>query len=407
MTHFDIFSVREYFPSADCPSASTWVYNQAKEIQKYGINPLVISPMPFVPRGLKMLKNEKYAWKIKPSEIIQDYKGVNVIRPLYFKLPGKYFLHFNLKKFSDCLIRATLTIDTKLIHAHFGHAGIASIELKRKKKLPLITSFYGYDLGSDKKKLIKYYQRLIREGDLFLVLSEDMKKDLTEIGFPDDKIIIHHLGIDTDEFIPDEHAYNSQKNFIFSLVALSEERKGIYYTIKAFQLFKKNNKDINCQLRIIGDTTFSKRIKKLTKTVQDVIFINSYSDLNPRKLILNEMQKSNVFILTSITTKEGDKEGTPVVLMEAQSCGKPCISTFHAGIPEVVIHNKTGILSAERDIQSIANAMSELYYNNSIRLEFGINARNHIIENYNNHKQIPELFSIYQSLIGQDFEKTN
>jgi len=45
------------------------------------------------------------------------------------------------------------------------------------------------------------------------------------------------------------------------------------------------------------------------------------------------LSKADVFILCSYTTKNGTKEGTPVVLMEAQACGLPYIATKHAGIP--------------------------------------------------------------------------
>jgi len=45
------------------------------------------------------------------------------------------------------------------------------------------------------------------------------------------------------------------------------------------------------------------------------------------------LSKTDVFILCSYTTKNGTKEGTPVVLMEAPACSLPYIATKHAGIP--------------------------------------------------------------------------
>jgi colanic acid/amylovoran biosynthesis glycosyltransferase len=395
MFSFDVFSIREYFPSDECPSVSTWVFNQAKEIQKHGINPLVLSPTPKVPYLIKKLKSKKHAWKIKPSVVVKKYKGVNVIRPAYLKLPGKYFLDYNLRHFSNCLSSVAQDFEAKLIHAHFGHAGIAALNLKNKRKLPLITSFYGYDLGSDKKRLAKYYQRLFNEGDLFLVLSEDMKKDLIEMGFPENKTIIHRLGIDFNNFCPDD---NINKNkFIFTVVATFEERKGIIYTIEAYKFFTRKNSIKNCSLRIVGDCRFDFNMKKTTKNDEDIVFIDSFVNENPRELILKEMQYCDVFVLTSITSSDKDKEGTPVVLMEAQSCGKPCISTIHAGIPEVVIDNKTGILVQEKDVKGIADAMLDLYCDKEKRIRFGVNARDQVSKYYNNEFQIPELSKIYKS----------
>lgn len=398
MKDYDILSIREYFPSLENPSVSSWVYNQAIEIQKFGINPLVISPTPEIPNWLNKLVKTKHAWKIKPSNNIQKYLGVDVIRPPYFKLPNRYFLDYNIKQISNCVFKTANCFDTKLIHAHFGHTGVAALNLKKTKKIPLITSFYGYDLGSDKLKLLKYYKNLLKEGDLFLALSEDMKKDLIDIGFPEKKIIIHHLGINIEKFAPVNNILKENKKFIFTIVSSLEERKGIHYAIEAFKKLKNQNNIFNCELRIIGDGPYKNYLTKIADD-KDIIFINNFIAKNPRELVLCEMQKCDVFILTSITLPNLEKEGTPVVLMEAQACGKPCISTYHAGIPELVINNKTGILVNERDINSITEAMLNLYIDNHKRIQFGINARQHIIESYSNDNQIPKLYHIYNSFI--------
>lgn len=399
MKSFDIISIRQYFPSIENPSASSWVYNQAKEIQKFGISPIVISPTPEVPWWINKFMKNKHAWKIKSNTTVQNYLGVEVIRPPYIKLPGKYFFDYNIRQISKCIQNSAYNIEAKVIHAHFGHAGVASLKVKKLNNLPLITSFYGFDLGSDKIRLDKYYKILAKEGDLFLALSEDMKMDLLNIGFPENKIVVYHLGIDIEKFAPQNHDKQKNDDFIFTIVASFTERKGIHYAIEAFKKFKKKHLITNCKLRIVGDGPFLHKLKQLSDFDIDIVFINNFIAEKPRELVLQEMQNCDIFILTSITLPDADKEGTPVVLMEAQACGKPCISTYHAGIPEVVIHNKTGLLVKERDSDSIAKAMFELYSDQVKRNILGKNASIHIEEKFNNRIQIPKLFDIYKPFL--------
>ncbi len=396
---YDILSIREYFTSKENPSKSTWVFNQASGIQENGIEPLVLSPTPYYPNFLN--KNHKNRLiKTESNSSIEEYNGIKVIRPPYIKLPNKYFLHSNLSRFSKASILATKDFTFKAIHAHFGHAGVASIKLKQNRKVPLITSFYGYDLGIDKSRLLRNYKELANSGDLFLALSVDMHKDLAELGFPESKILIHHLGVNFAEFFPKSSTIiRKEAPFTFLIVASFEERKGIHIAIEAFKWITRNDTTKNIQLKIIGDGPYKNNLLALAKGFNNIVFVNNHMASNPRALVQQEMQNCDVFMLTSITLDNGDKEGTPVVLMEAQACGKPCISTFHAGIPEVVIHNKTGFLVKENSVNELVDTMSLFINNNALVFEMGDKAFKHVRLNFNSQTQNNILCNIIRDII--------
>ncbi len=72
--------------------------------------------------------------------------------------------------------------------------------------------------------------------------------------------------------------------------------------------------------------------------------------------VLEEMTKTAVFVQHSVTTPvQGDKEGTPVSIMEAMALGLSIVSTDHAGIAEMVTNEKTGILVKEFDHEKNGN----------------------------------------------------
>jgi len=393
---FDCLLIREYFPSKTNPRSSTWIFDQALYISQHGFKPLVVSPTPYVPKILKKIFPYKYQWQTTASNEIENYCGIKVLRLKYIKLPQKYFTHYNIKTISKILIKYCKQYKIYFIHAHFGQAGIASIPLKRKLSVPLITSFYGFDLGSNLSKLKKGYISLAKEGHLFLALSEDMKKDLVKLSFPRDKIIIHHLGVDVDKYCP---GYFGKNNILgkctFLIVARFEERKGIHFAIDAFQTVSSFFCNSNITLRIVGDGPFKNEIIKHIGDNKQIILFNNFITNDPEAVVINEMQNCDVFVLTSQTMPDGDKEGTPIVLMEAQACGKPCISTYHAGIPEVVINNETGILVKEKDINAIFKAMLFFIQNTDRRIEMGQKAREHIINEFNLRCQMVKLINIY------------
>lgn len=137
----------------------------------------------------------------------------------------------------------------------------------------------------------------------------------------------------------------------------------------------------NAKLYMVGDGTLLQACINLSKYLDlenNIVFCNV---LTPDE-VGDLMSRCRVFIQHSIQAISGDKEGTPVAIMEAQASGKPVISTIHAGIPDIVIHNSTGYLVEENDIQSMAEFIMKLLESKDLAIEMGEKGRNNILENF-------------------------
>jgi len=397
---FNILVIRDYYPSYQNPTNSTWVFHQVKDLPERGFIPLVLAPVPYIPLRRLFNLNSNYD---KPHKDIDNYENTTVLRPGYIKIPHNKLTWFTLKQLEKVIFKYGNIKSLKLIHAHFGQNGIAAIKLKKELKIPLVTSFYGYDTGRLAKLFLPYYKPLIKEGDLFLVLSKDMKEDLLNLGFPPEKTLIHHLGVDTNEF---NIKRDSSKDNSFKLLTIArlDEGKGVHIVLKALQLLfdiQPSMKQI-IKYKIVGGGAYEDNLKQFINEYNlsdNVEIINNLGVKNGREIVKEQLRNSDIFILCSYQTTRGTKEGTPVVLMEAQSCGLPCIATTHAGIPEIVINGETGILVKEKCPEEICQAILFLYQNKEIVESMKIQARQHIIENFNQSVQMDKLCFEYNKFI--------
>ncbi|MGV8142516.1 MAG: glycosyltransferase [Candidatus Pacearchaeota archaeon] len=311
----------------------------------------------------------------------KNYKTVALtLMPLYFKL---YFL--NRKNNFD------------IIHAHFGQRGIYGAAIKEEGiKGKLITSFYGGDLSYFVKKTNqRVYDILIKEGSLFLPLSSNFKEIWVNLGGPKNKTQVHRVGVDLSNFAYFQRP--SKKQIDLLMIARFVEKKGHIYGVEAFSEIVKTHPQV--KLTLAGDGPLLESIKQLVKklNIEDKVdFIGKVSTSQ-----LPELYRSaDIYLLPSVTASDGDKEGTPVSLMEAGATGLPIVSTTHSGIPEVVVNGKTGFLVNEKDSKALAENLSFLISNPLKRIEMGKAGQKFVQENYEKKRQAEKLLSLYRSIIA-------
>lgn len=288
-----------------------------------------------------------------------------------------------------------------LIHAQFGLSGALVLPWVVRLKIPLIVHYRGADATvteqSSRYTSLNhwvYFQRqlsLKKQTTLFLTVSKFIEKKLREQGFPPDKIKTHYHGVDVNKFtanlaIPREP--------IILFVGRLTEKKGCEYLIKAMAKIQGQQPDI--KLVIIGDGPLANSLQNLAaKTIRNYQFLGVQSP----EVVKNWMNRAQIMATPSVTATQGDSEGLPNVVLEAQAMGLPVVSTYHAGIPEAVIDGETGFLCPERDIDGLANSMVELLTNIEIWQNFSQQGREYMEINFNRDRQTKILEKIYETTI--------
>jgi glycosyltransferase involved in cell wall biosynthesis len=87
--------------------------------------------------------------------------------------------------------------------------------------------------------------------------------------------------------------------------------------------------------------------------------------------VLERYRAADLFALPSRIAADGDRDGLPNVLMEAQSQRLPCIATTVSGIPELIDDGRTGLLVPPRDPEALAHALAALIADPALRARLG------------------------------------
>jgi len=295
-----------------------------------------------------------------------------------------------------------------IIHCHFGPNGILGVLLREVGAIKgkIVTTFHGYDMSAYiRRRGENVYSLLFKKGDLFLCVSNHWKEKLIKLGCDRGKIIVHRAGIDLRKFEYTPRCLQKGEKVKILTVGRLVEKKGHKYAIKAIaKVIGRGSSDL--EYIIVGDGPLRSELETLVSKLgirKNVKFLGCVSD----EKLLTLYKNSHIFLLPSITASNGDKEGIPVVLMEAQATGMPIISTWHSGIPELVRDGTSGFLVPEKDVDALAEKLEYLIEHPEIWSKMGYAGRKIIETYYNIDKLNDQLVQIYQKLVNGSLSKNN
>jgi len=205
------------------------------------------------------------------------------------------------------------------------------------------------------------------------------------------KVEVVYHGVDLEIFKPLDNAVK-----IVDVLCIGNlvEKKGHCYLIEACGILKK--KGITLKFLIIGEGPEKENLLIMIKALnlEDSIEISCKI---PQAELPSVYAKSKVFVLPSIITESGDRDGIPNVIAEAMAMGIPVISSNIPNISEVIKHEKDGILVNAKDPQAFADAIEKLLADEKLRKKLGENAKEKIENKFDSKRHIRDLVSIFNN----------
>lgn len=303
--------------------------------------------------------------------------------------------------------RVAETLRPTVIHSHFGNRGWADIGAAAATGARLVTSFYGLDVDRIPRSdpvWRERYGELFRKARWILVLGPHMAERVRKLGCPEEKTLIHHVGVDVATIAFRPRSWEAGRPLRVLMAASFREKKGIPLGLEALARLTKR---LPVAITLIGDANEEARSQRERARILATVERWSIGDqlrlmgYQPHAVLLQEAYRHDIFMSPSLTASDGDTEGTPVTLMEMMASGMPVVSTFHSDIPEVVQHGRTGRLAAEGDPQALLEQLEWLIEQPSEWAPMLARARSHIEAEFDARCQGERLAAVYLDGVGR------
>ena len=271
-----------------------------------------------------------------------------------------------------------------IVHTHAAKAGALGRRAAYKLGVKQIYhTFHGHVFHSYfsdfKTNIFKEIERnLAKKTTKIIAISDIQKRELSKIHriCPEEKIEVIPLGFDLERFSTNKDSkrkefrkkWNLKENEIaIGIIGRLVPIKNHKFFIDAIQEILKKSK-FPIRAFIVGDGEEKQNIVKYIKNKN----LDFSLDSSPATFHLTSWIKEidivnsgmDIICLTSLN------EGTPVSLIEAQASGKPIVSTKTGGIENIVLENKTALLSKNNDLHNFSNNLLSLVNDSKKRILF-------------------------------------
>ena len=271
------------------------------------------------------------------------------------------------------------------VHAHFAsHPAAAAFIIHRLVGIPYSFTAHGSDLHRDRHML----REKVAEAAFVAAISEYNKELIISEcrGKYREKVKVVHCGVDMEVFRARSHEtpYEKGENpFMILCVGTLHEVKGQPYLLEACRFLQERGHNFECHF--VGDGPDRKSLDELVEQAGLSGKVHFHGRLT-RDEIARLLVDADVLTVPSVPTRDGRREGIPVVLMEAMGSGVPVIASNLSGIPELVNDQQTGMLVAPRDAKSIADALERYIQDPALRRRFGNAGRAKVVEEFDLNK---------------------
>lgn len=303
------------------------------------------------------------------------------------------------------LVAALRELKVSFVHAHFGPDATDIWPSARAAGLPLLVTLHGYDIhtrrdwweaGNGGVVRRVYPKRLLQMAHdpavFFIAVSNALRLHAVACGIPATRITVAYNGVDTDRFQPGGLPLRQRRRRIL-FVGRMVEKKAPLLLVRAFAMLRRQVHD--AELVMVGDGPLLAGAKALARTLDvDVSFLGACD----REEVLAHLHESRVFCLPSMTAANGDAEGFGLVILEAQACGVPVVTSARGGADEGLIPGKTGDAFAEGNLDQLTTALRKWLLNDDDADTASAEASKFVREQFSIQRRMIELEGIYERL---------
>ncbi|HIO39102.1 MAG TPA: colanic acid biosynthesis glycosyltransferase WcaL [Rhodospirillales bacterium] len=354
--------------------------------KKHPIHDEIVAPVRYLPEYLyKEIGRVWTSWRR-----IRRWTSYRDVLRVWLRDLRRDLTSNRIRRFGQALVLASeLKNDVDHLHAHFLHTP-ASVTRYAANLLGISwsCSAHAVDIWTTPKWEVR--EKL--ENCKWLVTctrgNERYLKGLAENPL---KIHLVYHGLDLEKFKVVNRKIERSSCVRLLSVGRAVEKKGYKDLLAALALLPDN---LDWTFTHIGGGAELKQLKRMTNS-WDVPERIKWIGPCSQEEVIKAYRDADIFVLASKIAKNGDRDGLPNVLIEAQSQGLPCVSTRLSGIPEFIEDEVSGLLADPGDIEGLSARLHRLIVSAELRASLGTTGQNLVRANFNFHNCVENLTLLF------------
>lgn len=284
------------------------------------------------------------------------------------------------------------------LHAHFASdAASAALLAGRRARLPFSFTAHARDIYhcyvsrevDDDARRLK-----VRSAQFVATVSEYNREYLERMTQGRGWIVRLYNGIDLARFAPDGGPPGASRTLL--CVGRLVEKKGIGDLIEACRLLALRGERVECD--IVGDGPLRDELAKRIADAGLADAVRLHGAL-PQEAVLALMRRAGAMVLPCVVSASGDQDGLPTVLLEALAAGLPAISTRVAGIPEIIEHERSGLLVEPGAPAQLADAIARLIASPALSAQLAAGGRERAEQLFDLGRNVSSLRQLFHASI--------
>lgn len=242
--------------------------------------------------------------------------------------------------------------------------------------------------------------RFLRKSDAFYqVLSSRSRPYLTSHGFREEQVVLIPNGVDSEKFRPDAQGRPSPARPERDIVCVARLQypKGVDILLHAWGRMMREpdawRAELKPRLLLIGEGPLQPQLERIAAAldIQD-----SVQFLGLRRDVVELLQQAWGFVLPSRW------EGMPNALLEAMSCGLPCVATRVSGSEDIIVDGVNGLLVQPEQPEELARALRRIIEDNQLAQRLATEARVTMLRDYQLSAIIASCVELYRKVLKKE-----
>tara|TARA_B100001758_G_scaffold152798_1_gene131702 strand:- start:4 stop:1191 length:1188 start_codon:yes stop_codon:yes gene_type:complete len=303
-----------------------------------------------------------------------------------------------------------------IVHTHASKSGALGRLAAILSGVPIIVhTFHGHVFHSYFGRLKTYLyllvERFLASKSSAIIAISNLQKDELVNNFKicsSKKMYVIPLGFDLERFQLDksENRNSFRTEFALEDDCIAIGIVGRLTAIKNQELFLRSVKEVTknskkpLKVFLIGDGEDKEKLQSLCEDL-NMPFSERYSEKEEILVYFTSWRQDmeRVYAGLDIVALSSLNEGTPVTLIEAQAANKPIVATDVGGIRDIIIENKTGLLSKSGDLKGLEKNLRKLIDDDNLRDQLGRSGYDNVIRSFSYKRLVSDVKSLYTELL--------